>query len=177
MRIDISVDIPFPMKAVFQAYRDHLPELVPYLHNVRAIEVKERKDDAGRVKLLNRWKGGGEIPSAVRKFLSEELLEWDDHAEWDEAAMTCAWRTVVPAFRDAVDAAGKNVYVEKAPGLTHLTIAGELKVDAGKVKGVPRLLAGTVSPAIESFLVAAIRPNLVSVAKGVELYLRQHPPA
>ncbi len=171
MRIDVSVDMPYPLKDVFVAYRDHLPELVPYLHNVRAITVQSRTEEGGRVKLLNRWKGGGEIPSVVRKFISQELLEWDDHAEWDEAAMICHWRTVVPAFKDAVDARGRNLFTAKGPSVTSYTIEGELTVDAAKVKGVPRLLAGTVSPAVEAFLVAAIKPNLVSVAKGVEKFL------
>jgi len=33
-------------------------------------------------------------------------------------------------------------------------------------------LSGTISPVVESFLVGSIKPNLVSVAKGVEQYLR-----
>ena len=173
MRIDVSMTIPFPRAKVFAAYRDHLPDLVPYLPNIRGISVTSRTDEGQVVKLLNRWKGGGEIPGAVRKFLSEGMLEWDDHAEWNETDWTCAWRTVVPAFKDAVDATGMNTYVEVTPESTKLTIAGNLKVDAGKVKGVPRLLSGTVSPMIESFLVATIKPNFSEVAKGVEKFLKE----
>jgi hypothetical protein len=53
------------------------------------------------------------------------------------------------------------------------TIRGELKVDAAKVRGVPRLLAGTIGPAVESFLVGRIQPNFLTVAKGVERWLRE----
>ena len=172
MRIDISVEIPFSRRAVFEAYRDKLPELVPYLENVRAIIVTSRSEEGHLVKLVNRWKGGGEIPAVVRKFLSEDLLEWDDHATWDSQAFRCNWQTVVPAFRESVDAKGFNTYVEKGPSLMQLTISGELKVDAAKIRGVPRILAGTVSPAVEAFLVGRIKPNLIAVAKGVEKYLR-----
>lgn len=174
MRLEVSTEIPFPRELVFRTYRDKLPELVPYLPNVRGIAVVSRADEGQVTKLLNRWKGGGDIPGAVRKFLSEDLLEWDDHAEWNEADFTCAWRTVVPAFKDAVDSSGKNRF-EDLGGRTRLTIAGDLKVDAGKVKGVPRLLAGTVSPVIEAFLVGAIKPNLIATSKGVEKFLQAQP--
>lgn len=62
MRLDVSVDIPFYREKVFKAYRDDLPKLVPYLENVRAITVTSRSDEGPIVKLVNRWKGGGEIP-------------------------------------------------------------------------------------------------------------------
>lgn len=171
MRLDVSVEIPYPREEVFKVYRDKLPDLVPYLPNVRGIVVQSRSDEGPTTKLLNRWKGGGEIPGVVRKFLSEDLLEWDDHATWHLDQFTCDWRTVVPAFKDAVDSSGMNRY-EDLGGRTRVVITGQLNVDAGKVKGVPRLLAGTVSPAIEAFLVNAIKPNLVAVSKGVEKFLQ-----
>jgi hypothetical protein len=173
MRIDVSTEIPFPREQVFKVYRDKLPDLLPYLPNVRGINVVTRTEEGAVVKLLNRWKGGGDIPSAVRKFLSEDLLEWDDHAEWNQTEWTCAWKTVVPAFKDAVESSGKNRF-EAVGEKTRLTIAGDLKVDAAKVKGVPRLLAGGISPVIEAFLVNAIKPNLIATAKGVEKYLVEH---
>jgi hypothetical protein len=119
---------------------------------------------------VNRWKGGGEIPAAVRKIISEDLLEWDDFATWKPAEWRCEWATVVPAFKDAVDARGYNTYHE-VNGQTELRVTGELKVDAAKVRGVPRLLAGTISPMVESFLVARISPNFSTVARGLEKYL------
>ncbi len=173
MKIETTADIAFPRDLVFATYRDKLPELVPYLANVREITVTSRVDEGQIVKFVNLWKGGGEIPAVVRKFLSAELLQWDDLATWNAADFTCQWQTIVPSFKDAVDARGHNTFVERTPGVTTLTIKGELKVDAAKVKGVPRILAGTVGPAIEAFLVAAIKPNLVAVAKGVEKFLKK----
>lgn len=174
MRLDVSAEIPFSRADVFAVYRDKLPELVKYLPNVRGISITTRTDDGPVVKLLNRWKGGGEIPGMVRKFLSEDLLEWDDHAVWKQDSFTCDWRTIVPAFKDAIDAAGTNRFEELGPERTRLIIAGELKCDAAKIKGVPRLMSGVIGPAVETFLVATVKPNLVSVAKGVEAYLREN---
>ena len=172
MKLEVSIDMPFPRAQVFAVYRDKLPDLVPYLPNVRGITVVTRSEEGPHiVKLLNRWKGGGEVPASVRKFLSEDLLEWDDHATWDSEKYITHWRTVVPAFKDAVDASGQNFFEELGPKLTRYKIVGELKVDAGKIRGVPGFLGRTVSPMVESFLVGSIKPNLISVAKGVEKYL------
>ncbi len=174
MKIETTAEIAFPRDIVFSTYRDHLVDMVPYLANVRGITITSRVDEGSIAKFVNRWKGGGEIPSVVRKFVSEDLLQWDDLATWNALDFTCQWQTVVPSFKEAVDARGHNTFIEKRPGVTTLTISGDLKVDARKVKGVPGLLAGTVGPAIEGFLVAAIKPNLVSVAKGVEQYLKKN---
>ena len=89
MKIETTADIAFPRDLVFATYRDHLVELVPYLANVREISITSRVEEGALVKFVNRWKGGGEIPSVVRKFLSEELLQWDDLASWNAADFTC----------------------------------------------------------------------------------------
>ncbi len=175
MKLEVSAEIPFPRMQVFTIYRDKLPGLVKYLPNVRSITQVSRAEEGTTIKMLNRWQGGGDIPAVVRKFLSEDLLQWDDHATWHTDKITCDWRTIVPSFKDAVDCAGSNRYDELGPNLTRLTIAGHLNVDAKKVKGVPGFLAGTIGPAIEAFLVNSIKPNLISVAKGVGDYLRANP--
>lgn len=171
MKLEVSVEIPFARARVFEVYRDRLPELVPYLPNVRGIQQLQRSEEGNVVKLLNHWKGGGDIPSVARAFVSEKLLEWDDHATWDNASFTCAWRTEVGAFKEAVRAEGRNLFEVVSESKTRLVIRGDIEVDARKVKAVPRLFAGTVGPAVEGFLVATIRPNLVAVADGLTRYL------
>jgi hypothetical protein len=172
MRLDTAVEIPFPRQLVFETYRDRLTELVPYLPNIRGIAVTSREDQGTVVKLVNHWKGGGEIPAIARSVLSEKLLEWDDFATWDATAFKCDWRQTVPAFKDAFSSKGVNLFTELGPTRTQLTITGSIDVDAGKIPGVPRLFRGPVGAAVETFLVAAIKPNLVAVSKGVEQYLR-----
>ena len=173
MKLEATVEIPFARSRVFEVYRDKLPELVPYLPNIRGIDVVERQDEGPVTRLKNRWKGGGEIPAAARSFLSEKLLEWDDHATWDGQAHTTDWRVEVPAFRDAVRASGKNTFEALGADRTRFRIEGELVIDAGKIPGIPKLLSRTVAPVVERFLVAAIKPNLVEVTRGVERYLRE----
>jgi hypothetical protein len=174
VKLEVSVEIPYPREKVFTTYRDKLPDLVPFLPNVRGITVVSRDEEGPVIKLLNHWKGGGDIPSIVRKFLSENLLEWDDYATWRQESFTTEWRTVVPAFKEAVRAEGTNRFDDLGGTRTRLVIAGDLEVDARKIKGVPGLLAGTIGPAVEKFLVGSIKPNLIAVSKGVEKYLDQN---
>jgi hypothetical protein len=159
-------------EVAFVAYRDRLPELVPHLPNIRAIEVKRREQEGGMVRLHNVWRGGGEIPALARAFVSESMLSWDDHACWDEQSWCCAWRIETHVFREAVHCQGENRFTELDGG-TLLEIHGELRVDARKVPGVPLALAGRVGRAVERYLVGKIEPNLVQVTQGLELLLAQ----
>jgi hypothetical protein len=173
MKLDTSVEIPFPRQRVFETYRDRLADLVPYLPNIRGIEVTSRKDEGAITRLVNHWRGGGEIPAVARSVISEKLLEWDDFATWDASAFRCEWRQTAPAFKEAMRSQGVNVFEELGADKTRLTITGSLEIDAGKIPGIPRFMGRVVGPAVEAFLVAAIKPNLVSVSKGVERYLRE----
>lgn len=171
MELSADAVIPFPRELVFRTYRDSLTDLLPYLPNVRGIEQKSRDDSGPTVKLLNVWHGGGEIPKAARAFLSDAMLSWNDHAEWDESAHTCSWRIETLAFTEAVSCSGKNTFVDDGNGGTRLEIRGTLTIDAKKVKGVPSLMAGKVGKMIENLLAEKIKPNLVEVSKGVEKFL------
>lgn len=176
MELRSDARIPFPREVVFAAYRDDLVKLLPFLPNVRKIEVKSRKDDGPRIDLVNVWHGGGEIPAAARAVLSESMLSWTDYATWLADANTntwaCEWRIETHAFTEAVQCRGRNEFLEDGPSATILQIRGKLEIDAKKIKGVPGFLAGKVGKVVEEFLVGKIQPNLVETVKGLEKYLQ-----
>jgi len=173
--MDLSADarIPFPRETVFAAYRDDVVELVPYLTNVQAIEVKSRQERGHLVEFVNEWHGGGELPAAVRAFVSEAMLSWTDYATWDAKSFSCDWRIETHAFRDAVRAVGQNRFLEDGPDKTLLEIRGSFEVDARKIRGVPRFLAGAVGRTVEEFMVGKIQSNLVETAKSLTRYLEE----
>jgi hypothetical protein len=173
--MDLHTDarIPFPRDLVFATYRDDIQKLLRFLPNVRAIDVKSRKDEGAVVEIVNEWRGGGEIPAAARAVLSEAMLSWTDYATWDASTMRCDWRTETHAMREAVDCKGYNVFVEDGPGKTLVQIRGKLEIDGKKIRGVPGFLAGTVARTVEDFLGGKIQPNLVETAKGVTAYLEE----
>lgn len=176
MKLEADSRVSFPRALVFSTYRDRLPELVPHLPNVRAITVEKREDGVGGApgvtRMLNRWEAKGEIPKAAQAVIKPEMLAWLDHAVWDQDHWTVEWRIETRMFTENVKCFGKNRYLELSPQSTLLEIRGELTVDLKGIPGVPRLLAGAVAPAVERFVVALLTPNLISVAKGLEAFLR-----
>jgi hypothetical protein len=170
MELRADANIPFPRPIVFAAYRDKLLDMLPFLPNVRTIEIRKREEDGHVVKLLNFWKGGGDIPPAARAFVSEAMLSWLDYATWDESEFTCAWKIEPQALTEAIHCVGKNCFFEDG-SKTRLEIRGVLDIDAKKIKGVPGFLSGKVSKVVEELLVSKIKPNLVSTADGLTKYL------
>jgi hypothetical protein len=171
MELRADARIPFPRETVFAAYRDDVVALVPYLTNVHAIDVKSRKENGDLVEFVNEWRGGGEIPAAVRAFLSESMLSWTDHATWSAKSLSCDWRIETHAFTEAVRAIGHNRFLEDGVNQTLLEIRGSFEVDAKKIRGVPRLFAGTLGRTVEDFMVGKIQSNLVETAKALTRYL------
>jgi hypothetical protein len=170
MEIRADARIPFPRDLVFVTYRDDIHKVVSYLPNVQSIEVTSRKEDGPVVELVNEWRGGGDIPAAIRAVLSESALAWTDYATWNSDALTCDWRTQTHAFTDALTCRGTNTFVSDG-NETRLEIRGSLEVDPKKIRGVPSFLAGKVGKAVEEFLVGKISSNLIETAKGLSRYL------
>jgi hypothetical protein len=172
MQLSADATLQFPRRDVFVAYRDHLVELVEFLPNIRRIDLKSRRDDGPRAEVVNAWHGGGEIPAAARMVLSESMLSWTDYATWDESDWTTEWRIETHSFTEAVNCRGKNRFLE-VDGGTRFEIRGGLEIDGSKIRGVPKMLAKSVSKTVEDFLVKKITPNLLSVSDGLRRYLER----
>lgn len=174
MEIRADVTIPFPPEQVFAAYRDRLSELAEYLPNIASITVVSREElDGGDVRLVNDWRGSNaDIPKVARAFLSEEKLRWTDYATWHAADLSVDWRSDVNAFPGAVLSSGKNRFVAAGQG-TRMEIRGQLIVDASKIAGVPRLLAGTVGAAVEKVMGGQVAANAKAQAEGLTRLLQR----
>lgn len=173
MEIKADSRIPFPRDLVFRTYRDSLPQLVPYLPNISSISVTSRKEEGpGLTRMLNLWKAKGDIPTVAQSVIKPEMLEWNDHALWNENEWTCEWRVETKIFTENVKCSGKNRFVPEGDGAMRLEIRGDLDVSLKGIPGVPRFLAGTIAPVVEKFIVTLLTPNLTSVSGGLEKYLR-----
>lgn len=173
MLISLDTRIPFPRPLVYKTYRDKLIELLPYMPNVRHIEIKSQRQENERTYLINEWRGGGEIPAVARAVLSEDMLSWTEHNVWDEAEFTLEWRIKTHAYTEAVHCGGKNRFVD-AGDSTVIENRGELVIDQKKLEGVPPFLRGSVASIVEDFLGKKVGPNLVQMGEGVCEYLKQH---
>lgn len=173
-KIDIKDQIPFSRERVYETFRDHLAELLPFLPTVQDIKVEsyERVDD-NTVKIVNIWKAAQEeIPTVAQPFIKPEMLMWTDRATWEDGKFECHWDMEVGFLKEAISCSGTTRYIEKGDK-TEIHIAGDLQVDARKIPGVPRLVAGRVGSAVEGFVVRMITPNLKEVNRGAESYLKK----
>ncbi len=150
--------------------------------NVEAIHVLKREEvDGGRVRLHNEWVGKGEIPRVAQGIVRPEMVRWDDYAEWDAETQSCAWELKIRVFRESFRCSGRTRMVEEPrPGSaagTRVVVAGTLEVSVRDVPGVPRILAGTIAPAIERFIVTMVTPNLEQINVSLSRYLDAVPKA
>jgi hypothetical protein len=172
MNITVDTQIAFPRDVVYATYRDRLTELTPYLPNVLSIVTTSRQDLAGKVTCMNEWRGGGEIPLALRTFLSEDLLAWTEHAIWDTTRCVLDWRIETHAFRSAVKCGGQNTFLAQGDS-TIIQHRGQITIDAASLQGIPWPLGGSVAQMAEAFLGQHITSNIRQMSHGVESYLKK----
>jgi len=172
MKFQSSQVIPFDVDRVFCVVRDDLQNLVPFMPNVKKIEVESVDNPGeGRIKLVNRWYGKGEIPKMIQKIIQPEMLTWLDTAVWDEMEKTCQWEIKTMFFQDHVSCQGINTYKPEGKDKTRLDINGDLTVQTKGFPGIPKLLEKKASGQIEKFIVKLLSPNFASLATGVTQYL------
>ena len=159
--------INHPPDVVLAAFRDRLPEVAALIPDIKSITVISREEVGNTTKLHNLWEANREIPKALSKFLSPDMLKWDDYAEYFPGESRCTWRIELPAFSGAVDCFGSNHYKDLGDGRTELEMTGSLSLDLSKVPKIPRLLKRTLGPQVEKFVVALIQPNLSRTNQAV----------
>ena len=171
-KIEITDTVAYDRKTVYETFRDQLREMIPYLPDIQEIEVENRnRTDDSTLKVINVWKADAqEIPKVAQAFIKPEMLQWTDYATWHDDSWTCDWEMEVGFLKEAVKCAGTTRYVDRGDK-TEITITGDLKVDASKIPGIPRLISGKVGDAVEKFVVKLITPNLTQVNRGIEKYL------
>ena len=68
MDFEVVDYLPFPLERVYPTMRDKLPDLVPYLPDIKSITVVEREDlGEGRLRLVSQWMAENRIPRASRR--------------------------------------------------------------------------------------------------------------
>lgn len=172
MKLYSEDTVAFPREDVYKAQRDDMVKLAAHLPNIDRIEILEREEIDGGVRLLNLWKAApGEVPRVIRPFVKPEMMQWKDHARWHDESFSCDWRLELGFFTEQVDIKGTTRFEPMGEGRCKVIIDGTLDVDAKNLPGVPRLVAGKIVGEVEKFVVKMITPNLTSVNRGIESYL------
>jgi hypothetical protein len=177
MHFEKEDTVSHPARLVLETMIERMEETVPFLPNVERIDLLERRRlRNGRIFIVRRWQGTAEnVPRALRPFVSGEWLAWIDSATWVPKEYRVEWR-LSTKLGELYDCSGVN-YFEPHPNApaadTRIRITGDLQVHPHRFPGIPRLIGLRLAPAIESFVVGMITPNLTSVAAGLQGYLDQ----
>jgi len=174
MKFEVVDHVPFALEEVYSTMRDKLIDLVPFLPDVKKIELVERKElDNGNVKIVNNWFAEDKIPKALKSLIKADELGWVDHAEWEEANKTVHWNLEMMFFKEYVTVRGTNKFTGDNDSTT-VTLAGDLELDLAKHPMVPRLLAKSITKQVEKIVLMLIKPNLVKVNRGIEKHLSEN---
>ncbi|MFT4627213.1 MAG: hypothetical protein ACI8PZ_005894 [Myxococcota bacterium] len=171
MRIDSESLIAHPRDAVYQAYRDRLPEIAAYIPDIKQIIIHSRAESAAGVDLHNEWVADSEIPAVAKSLIKPEHLRWDDFAKWNDAGSYVDWTIKTRVFTDSVTCSGRNTFLEDGAGRTRVKLTGNLTIALKDIRGVPSFLAKRMAPQIEAFIVKLITPNLEQVNRSIGTFL------
>ncbi len=171
MKFEVIDHVPYPLKDVYATMRDKMPDLVPYLPDVKKIDCKKYEDKGdGKVSIVNHWYSEDKIPGGLKKFIKAEELGWVDYAEWDESTMSVRYRLEMMFFTEYVDVHGENFFTGDEKETT-VKLSGELNLDLAKHPMIPKFLAKSITSQVEKVVLALIKPNLVKVNRGIEKHL------
>jgi len=176
MKFQKEDSIAHPANQVLDVMIQRIEAIVPFLPQVERIDTLESTPTRdGRRHIIRRWQGSGDqLPKTLRPFISNEWLAWTDDALWIPAEYKVDWSLSTKLGR-LYDCSGTN-YIEPDPQATdrrtRIRITGNLTVYTERVPGIPALLRQRLAPIIERFIVDLITPNLTSVAKGLDRYLK-----
>jgi len=172
MEIGSAHKIAHSAQKVFEALRDHQPELVQYLPNVDAMEVLKREENGSKTRLYNRWQGSSQdVSKVIRPFVTAEMLAWFDDATWDEQSLSCDWTLESVRAKDIFACSGTTKLAALSDDSTSFEIRGQLHVHPEKIPGVPVFLARRIRQPLEKFVAGLLEPNLTKIAGAVADYL------
>jgi hypothetical protein len=175
MNFEKSSVVSHPAPLVLETMIERMHEVVPFMPSVNAIELTSREElPNGQLRIVRRWLGSMDnAPSALRPFLSEEVMGWTDTALWTPADYRVDW-TLSTSMGRLYDCSGTNFF-EPEPadpeGSTRMRVTGTLQVYPERLPGLPKFLGKRLAPQVEKFIVGLITPNLTDVAIGLQGYL------
>lgn len=176
MEIKKSHIIDRPLDDVYLLVRDRLQEIVPYLPNIRKIEVlsHQHKNNNQQTETLNHWYAQVEIPSIAQKFIKEELFAWKDKAIWDNQNYHVNYELESFWGKDLYKAIGRNSFKKVSENQTELTVSCQVTIHPDKVPGVPKFLVSKVLPTVEEMIKKILEPNLSQLGVGLNKYYAAH---
>jgi hypothetical protein len=173
MRIETADIVEHPADDVYRLVRDQMHLIVPYMPNIERIDQVEREERDAGPRIVNHWTARTQLPAIATRFVSLDILSWVDRARWDDSAYRVEYEIEGRWRPDLYSCRGTNSFRPHGQSQTEVRVSVELNIHAERLPGIPKLLAVRVRPAVEEFVRRLMQPNLTSLARGLQAYLRQ----
>lgn len=172
MQLDHTDIIPAPLSVVYSLVKDKLPDIVPYLPSVKRIDkLEEQKLKDNCTRIVNQWYAKVEVPSMVKKFLSEDLFSWKDIALWQDSDTSVSYELESSVGKNLFTARGKNHFKAAKNDTTELRLSCQIEIHAENIPGIPKLMARGIVPTVEKIIEKMLQPNMTSLGEGIRAYL------
>jgi hypothetical protein len=172
MQLEVEHIIEQPASIVYPLVRDEMQKIIPYMpdiENIKTLQSEARED--GRLEVVNHWfSKPANVPGPLKKVAKPELFSWKDFALWNDDKYCVDYRLESMIANDLFTASGTNYFEPHGDNQTRVLITCSLEVYPEKMPGVPRFLAKSLRPMIESTIRKVIEPNLSSLAQGLTAY-------
>lgn len=165
----------YPVKTVFETYRDFHEEYAKHIPNVTKIVVKERKKiDKSRVKVVTVWNGSGYVPIIVRYIVKPEMISWTEYDIYDEEELIYTWRCEPFYFKDFFTSNGICKFACEGEDKTKVELTGVIKICIPHFPGVPDKIAQKAGEIIEKKISEYLYPNLDATVQAIKKIIKEN---
>ncbi len=166
--------VKYPQDEVWIAVRDRLPEMVPFLDDVKSITQESREQNPDSLQLTNIWQADIDLPGKIQSVIDIDKLKWTDRAEWVESKQQCLWVIEPHFFKGRIDCTGSTKFEPAIGGRgTRITFAGEFGIDASDIPGIPSFMESTISKTVESLIINVIPKNFRKITDALAILFEQ----
>jgi hypothetical protein len=162
---------------VWATVRDRLAEIVPLIDDIESVTTETREQGRdGTVRLVNIWKAKPKLPAIAAKHVQSDRLAWTDRAEYRPRTFECVWSIEPHFLPDSIKCSGVTRYEQAMGGRgTRVTFEGDLELALRNLSGVPSILEGPLSGAVETFVSVLVPKNFRKLIEAVGQFLTSPP--
>ncbi|MEZ4702603.1 MAG: hypothetical protein R2834_19880 [Rhodothermales bacterium] len=171
MTVSTTTILKHPWPDVWRALRDDLSVIADRLDEVASIECLQRETlVGGSVQIVNRWTAAPQLPAFIMQYARPEMLNWVDHAVWDEDKAVCTWTIEFPYFRDHVSCGGSTTFQPAMGGRgARVMFAGEMVIHG--MPGGLEQVEGLLTKGTESIVTRLVASNFQKLAKAADEHI------
>ena len=155
MHFEIIHEFDIPLDAVELAVLSPnlVDRLAPRLPTLEKVQQKEHTMKNGKFERIWSYQANVKVPSFAKRYVTREMLGWDEHSVYDLKTHKAKWRIVPklkPAWRKFFHSSGTYELVPNGEGTTRI-IKGDLDLRVPVVRNVAeRMILSEVKKTFEA---------------------------